>query len=260
MFIERIIYNRLVNGLQPYLDNPKLFRKFLVDGGISAEEAEEGRRYFAGDQTSDPVLDARPPHPIMGFAQPGGPFPAWAVTLGNENTAQDYLGEDGSGRDEYGEIYEDPETGELIDAKVRRWDHRYDVFTYVDHPDAALYYYELCKKILVSGRSVFQQADLDEITYQGAELAPDQKYLPPGIFVRRFSVQLKSDFEYSDELPAQVGDEEVTATLGVGLGSTVSVAIDDGEQLSEQLTPEQVAAIESIRAGVTTYFVGEDDG
>jgi len=256
MFWERIIYNRLVDGLQPYLDDPRKFKKFLTDNGLLEAEAEEARRYFAGDAVSDPVLEARPPHPIMGYARPGGPFPTWAVTLGNESTDQDYLGEDGSGRDDDGEIYIDPETGVPIDWKIRRWGHRYDVLTYVDHPDVCRYYYELCKHILVSGRSLFQSEDLDEITYQGAEMAPDPRYLPPNIFVRRFSISLRADQTYKDEVP-----EGSTATLGVGLGRQIEAFIDDsGEPLSAELTDAQLQAIAKIISGVTTYFEGETDG
>ena len=263
MFIERLIFNRLTDGLQKYIDDPRLYKAFLIDGGLLEEEAEEARRYFAGDATVDPPIEAKPPHPIMGYARPGGPFPAWAVTLGNESTVQDYLGEDGSGRGLDGEVLIDFETGEPIDAKVRRWEHRYGIITYTDHPDVALYYYELCKYIMVSGRSVFQLADLDEITYQGAEIAPDARYLPPDVFARQFSVQLRSDFEYQDELPevSEEREEELggTPTLGADVGRRVDIAVDYDDKPSDNLTAEQVAAIEAIRAGVTTYFVGDDD-
>jgi len=111
--------------------------------------------------------------------------PVIAVVLGSESTVLDYLGEDGSALDEEGEEYFDDE-GNLVDAHVRRWEQRYDLYVYAEHPDEALYLYQLAKQIMVSGRGEFQAAGLDEITYSGAELAPDPRYMPSEMFTRRF--------------------------------------------------------------------------
>jgi hypothetical protein len=63
-----------------------------------------------------------------------------------------------------------------------------------------------------------QAKDIEEITYTGAELAPDTRYMPDNIFVRRFSIDCKSDQNYQDR-----GD-------GVGVGDRVSAMQDDGGQ------------------------------
>jgi len=244
-FVERIIFDRLTDGLQPFLDDPKLFERFLINGGLTAVEAANARTYFEGDALADPVIEPRPPHPIMGYARPGGPFPAWAITLGTEDTGDPYLGDEASSLDDEGNMFVDEE-GNLVDCKIRRWNHRYDVFTYTDHGDVCLYYYQLAKHILVSGLTIFQAADLDNFGFSGAELAPDPRYLPPNIYVRRFSITLQADQDYS-------------LSAADATGRRVSAVVSDDEALSGALTPVQVEAIEAIRAGITTYFEGDED-
>jgi hypothetical protein len=203
-FVERILFDRMTNGLAVFTTDSSLFEQFLIDGGLTSDEASRAREAF----------EEKPPHAIHGYARDGGPFPAWALTLGTEGTEVDYLGEDASGRDELGELYLDDD-GNPVDCHIRRWAKRYDIFVYADHPDQCLYYYQLLKHIMVSGRSELQQQDLDQITYAGAELAPDPRYLPSNMFVRRFSINLQSDESYNEKLLPGVGPAKQVEAFAV---------------------------------------------
>ena len=237
-FVERIIYNQIKLGLQPFIDDPKLYEQFLLLGGLDADEALRAREYFV----------EHPPHLIMGYARDGGPFPAWALVLGSESVTQDYIGEDGTGRDDEGLLFMDDD-GNVVDAHVRRMTKRYEIYIYTDHPDITIYYYQLLKHICMASRTAFQQADLDEMVYDGADLAPDERYLPSNVYVRRLGMTVRADEEYFEPLKS-----------GVGAGARVSgIAVDDGHSL----IPEEIVAvgpdgqpISAIKTNIITYVPG----
>jgi hypothetical protein len=246
-WVERIVYEHLVEALQEYIDDPTLYRQFLLDGGLSEAEAVSAMLYFEGDPSAAPPWDQpRPPKPVMGYARSDGVFPCWAVVLGTEGNDSDYVGEDAAGLDEEGELTTDT-LGNPVDVHIRPWAHRIDIITYADHPDIALYYYQLSKQILVSGRSAFQILDLDEITYSGRELMPDPRLLPSTMWMRSLSMSVKSDQEYNEKLRP-----------GVGIGKKIAAYVSDGESLAAGLTDDQIAAIQSIVAKVTTYYEGDE--
>ena len=239
MFIERIIFQLVEEGIAWYAANPARYERFLIAGGLTETEAVAARQAFV-DQ---------PPTAIHGYARQGGPFPCLALVLGGENTAQDWVGEDVSPLGSDGEPCLDPETNEVGDYKGRRWEHRFDWFVYADHPDLTLYYYYLLRRIMVGLRSQLQAEGLDEITYQGAELAPDPRYMPSDMFTRRFSITLRADELYIERHQP-----------GVGLGRSIRGlrTEDEGSPLSDALTAEQQAELAGVTYGVTTYTEDED--
>lgn len=212
IFIERIIYRELRAGLDRLIAKPDIYEGFLLDGldaeDLSGAEAEDARDEAARARQ---VFEANPPEVIHGYARVDGVFPCYAIVLGSESTDADFLGEEAM--DSYLADYEDDDSrrvyldgdGDRVDYHVRRWGHNFDVYTYADHPDLCLYYYYLCKQILAEARSDFLTADLDEIVYTGAELAPDTRYLPSGMFVRRLGVKLASDQVYRELVRPGIG-------------------------------------------------------
>ncbi|MBT8428503.1 MAG: hypothetical protein KJN79_01185 [Gammaproteobacteria bacterium] len=228
IFIERVIYRELKAGVDRMVADPALFEKFILSGLIyegmdlsalqeAEDEASRARQAFVAD----------PPTVLHGYARVDGVFPCYAITLGGESTDQDYIGEDAMDSyladpidDDSRELYRDSD-GNRLDPHIRRWGHNFDVFTYVDHPDSCLYYYYLAKQILAEARSAFIFADLDDINYNGADLAPDTRYLPSGMFVRRLGIKLMSDQEYFE-----------TTRPGVGQATSIAgahVAEDDND-------------------------------
>lgn len=232
MFVERILFNVVEERLQWYINDPKRYKQFLLDGGLTETEAENAREAF----------ESRPPTTIHGYARQGGYFPCFALVLGNESTAQDYLGETVMGFDEDGEYYVDVNTGDRVDIHSRRWENRYDWYVYADHPDSCLYYYYLLRHIMLSSLTRLQDSDLDEITYSGAELAPDPRYLPSDMFTRRFTVTLRSDEPYVEDFKPSIGQ-----------GASIEGIAIDTDGTSDELTDEQQAELSAAKFNVSTY-------
>ena len=121
--------------------------------------------------------------------------------------------------------------GNRIDVHSRRWEHRFDLFVYANNADVCSWLYGYLKETCLRARSAWVQADLDEIQLSGAELAPDPRYLPADIYVRRFSISCRSDSPYAESLHPGIGpgttaggmftDDGVEATDGTRRGVTV---------------------------------------
>lgn len=212
IFIERIIYRELKTGLDRMIANPDLYEQFILEGLTTDDLTPAELAQVAAEATrARQAFEDNPPTIVHGYARIDGVFPCWAIVLGTESTDADYLGEDGMDSylddpmdDDSRQLYLDSD-GNRVDPHVRRWGHNYEIYTYVDHPDLCLYYYYLAKQLLAEARSSFQVADLDEITYTGADLAPDTRYLPSGMFVRRFGIKMASDQVYNERVRQGVG-------------------------------------------------------
>lgn len=232
---ERLIYAVIEAGLSYYTeDSGQRFERFLrEDLRLSVAEAAKGKVYFAGGTNSEgDTIEARPPTLIHGYARTGGPFPCWALTLGGENVAQRFLGDDAVPLDEDGDRIFDPETGEVVDPKVRYVTYTFNVLVIAEHPDVTLWYYSLLKAIILSQREAFLNQDLSVPEISGADLAPDPRYLPHDMFARQLTIT--------------VDGEEYWAEARTGFGGSVSIAIDDtGTEATE--------GEGSVTAKVTTF-------
>lgn len=193
--VERTLFTVINDQLDWYKAKPERFERFLMDRqGLSLAEATKARLYFEGGTTDDgEEVEARPPTLIHGYARPGGPFPCWAMTLGSERVATDYLGKDASFLDSDGEHYFDPETGAVVDPKVRRMEYRFDILVITDHPDVTVWYYHLLKNIVMSQQDVLEGLDVEDLVFTGADMAPDPRFLPDTMYGRVFQVTVQGD-------------------------------------------------------------------
>lgn len=239
--VERRLYRIAEAGLAFFTeDSGQRFERFLMSDtgmGLTAAEAAKGRLYFAGGTDDDgDTVEARPPTLIHGYARPGGPFPCWALTLGSERTAREYLGDDAVPLDEDGDRFLDPETGDVVDLKIRRVNYNFNILVISDHPDITVYYYQLLKNILLSQYRITPDNELDDLDLSGQDMAPDPRYLPSDVFARILTVTV--DF-----------DECWTEPIDGGFAQTVgAIAIDD--------TGENVTSgddVGSVTAKVTPY-------
>lgn len=234
IFIERIIYEILDNAITRITNDTNIFKNFLINGGISEEEAKRQVTNFTN----------RPPVVVHNYARLEGPFPCFAIVLGGENNDIDYLGEDDTALDSDGE-YQVDEDGNLIDPHIRRWSHAYTIFVYANHPDTCLYYYYLVKQILQESRSLMQNEDLDEFVFNGADLAAQAQYMPADMFARQFTIACKSDDTYNE-----------TFRPGIGLGRSI-----EGIHVSEDNEPNELGGApgdDGVKRNITTYNTEED--
>jgi len=234
---ERIVYDVIQEGLAFFKDEPARYEAFLLrELRLDAEEAANARIYFGGGTLSDgTVVEARPPTLIHGFARTGGPFPCYALMLGSERTAQEYLNEDGLPVDEEGNVFLD-EDGDRADAKIIRMAYTFNVHVIADHPDVTLYYYNLLKRIIHRQHGKFEENDLGDPQLTGADLMPDPRLLPHDVFARQLTIQIE-------------GEECWTEAELDGYGTSVGgLHRDDGDSAT--------AGAGSTDASITTYAAG----
>jgi hypothetical protein len=223
-----------------FVDAPDALERWALDSlELTAAEAAKLRLYFAGGTNSDgDTIEAQPPILVHGYPRVDGPFPCWALTLGAETIEQDYLGKDAPFLDSEGELHFDARSGDVVDPKVRRLQYRYEILIITDHPDITVYYYHLLKLILMAGQRDLEASNVEDMGLSGADMVPDPRYLPPGVFARILTVIVS-------------GDETWCESLRGAYARSISIALDD---TGEGVTAGD--AIASVTAGVTVYTEG----
>jgi hypothetical protein len=192
--LERILYDIVKAGLDWFIAQPARFERWCVESLLlTEEEAEKLRIYFQGQPTASPPVLAKPPHLVHGYARTGGPFPCVSLTLGSEDIATDYLNRDASLLDSEEEYYLDPESGEVVDPKIRRLRYTFNFMIHADHPDVCIVYYHLIKFILMSAHDTLEANDVEDLIFNGRDLAPDPRYLPDDLFTRLLTVTVEGD-------------------------------------------------------------------
>lgn len=170
-----------------------------------------------------------PPTILTGYARSEGPFPAWAVVLMGDNPNQDYLG--------LGERLEDTDLDELFDDEVGRvrTSGVFGIHVYAQHPDVCLAHYRVLRYILNLGRKWLIGRGLQEPQLTGAELAPDPRYLPDQLFVRRLTltVEFEETWKADDAVAAALYTPTVRLSPEGGLRIAHEDADVDGDGLPD---------------------------
>lgn len=185
---ERLFKNVLEEGLQEFVDNPVLLERFFQHECQLAEaEAKIVRAYFT--MRPDEGQHGGPPSIIYGYPRSTGPFPCWAILLLGDRSKQRFLGDDAGTAppmDTEEDLEEDPAIG-----LVRLAEYTIGLDVYVpDHPDVCIYYYNLLRHIVFQAVPTLQAAPnyLENVEFSGADIAPDPRYLPENMWIRRMTV------------------------------------------------------------------------
>lgn len=179
--IERHIKSVLEDGIAALVENKKLIVELFVEQHeLDVEEATQIANFFV----------EAPPTVVLGYARGDTSFPCYSVVLADENESQDFIGY---------QLDHDEERG--IDNVGALFDHVYSIIVYAQNPDAALYYYEVLKYLMILAvvRS-FQNLNLMNVKFSGAELAPDQTTMPAGLYLRRFTMRASREYNLPDLL------------------------------------------------------------
>lgn len=187
MMTERILYQILAAGREQVNENPGFLDQFFSDGvGLSDEEIAQIKTYWAGVEAVDPDGSAQKGVSIIHqFPRDTTRFPCWAIVLVGESEGDRVLG------DEAGIIGDDGE-----DVLTSFWDRTYAIFTYARHPLICLYYHELLRFFVTRGRPFLKsEAGGSNLNtkFSGGDMAPDPRYVPADMFVRRFQVDLTQE-------------------------------------------------------------------
>lgn len=211
MMVERILFEVINAGLEWYKDKPERFERFLREKQeLSADEAATGRLYFEGGTADDgSTVTAKPPTLIHGYARTGGPFPCWALVLGAEQIATDYLGKDAPFLGSDGEYFRDTETGAVVDPKARRMRYTFNVMVHADHPDVCIWYYHLLKSIVMESQDTLESRDVEDLEFSGQDMAPDPRYLPADMFTRMLQVVVQGDEVWCERSFPEPGAKQV---------------------------------------------------
>lgn len=201
---ERVLHQVLTESLEQLLEQPTALQAFLDTLPLDAVLGEPAAvrdliRSFA--QQTRPV--------IHGYARAETAFPVWAIVLAGEQEDLRALGDESA---------DDDDRGQPVMASV--WNSNYQILVYSQAPDVTLYLYQLVRAILLTRRhELIRRAGLMNIsTIQGAELSPDQLYLPEFLWVRVASLTAVAEQRGISLLgppPGQAQDLPPRTILGV---------------------------------------------
>lgn len=141
-----------------------------------------------------------PPSIIQGYPRVDAPFPLFALVLTGDQESHRYLGT-GEHDAPSGFGSDDPEViGTKDHAEFNQWtEATFGIFVYAEHPDLCAWYYRILRRIMNVGIRFLVKEGLDNPTISGAELAPDPRYTPDNLFVRRLTLKVEYDEEWRDD-------------------------------------------------------------
>lgn len=182
--IQRILYDVLKRGIELVNEQPEILED-LFEENYSLTRAEvDGIKQFFREQT---------PNVIHGWARSDSEFPLYAIVLVRESEAQHVMGDDAG----QVEALDDPDFG--ADCYTAIWEHHYDVMCFAEHPDSVQYMYEVAKSAFFAAESTFLSEGLFETHLDGGDVAPDPRYVPEHLFLRRLSFSCQREFLRTDK-------------------------------------------------------------
>jgi hypothetical protein len=109
----------------------------------------------------------------------------------------------------------------------RRVSGLYGVHVYAEHPDICACYYRVARRIMNVGMWRLLEGGLNEPQLAGEDLAPDPRYHPDNLFVRRLSLTVEYEETWNDNDALAAALMEAEAYLPAG-GSVDLFHIDSG--------------------------------
>jgi len=176
---ERTVIEALQTGIAAILADTSILDTILST--VDADELVKVKAFFAD----------HPPAITLGYPRHGASLPLYAVTLGSDNVQADYIGIG----EEAALDADNAVTGNLFG---RRLTASFVVYIYADHPDVCAWYYRVARRILGVATRWFIDRGLTEPTLSGAELAPDPRYIPENVFVRRLTLTVEYEEGWDD--------------------------------------------------------------
>jgi hypothetical protein len=218
--IQRLLYTALKTGLAEIAKDPTILDDIFGSKGmnLAAEEITMIKELFA----------KRPPDVHHGYARADYQFPLYSITLANESETQHFLNDDAGMLDDY----DDPDYG--ADVHATFWEHNFNILCYAEHPEVAIYIYEVGKNILLAANSAMAEAGVFEPKVSGMDLAPDPRYIPDHLFARQISYYCQDelwriDKESKLDKAFKVAGIHLDSTGGVKTLVTVIGSEDDNE-------------------------------
>lgn len=241
MMLERRLFEVLDSGRTHINENPTFIDQFFCGLGLTPAEAASIRTYWLNQDKFWRVgLDNEAYEQVVGvniahqFPRQGDQpqFPGWFIVLMDDKEVDDrgrYLGD---------ELDDVSFNGQLTSLTGSIKQKTFGIFTYATNPDVCIYYYELCRFFLHRNRDYLKGPDIGvlDTAFSGGDMAPDPRYAPENMFVRRFTIETKvlEGFQKADqeERAFKVGGAWVRNPDGLDV-----TTIGDGETISPNVTP-----------------------
>jgi hypothetical protein len=221
--IQRYLHDLLTVGVQTYQADENLLDD-LFDELYELENTEI--------QAIKTYFQSKGLNVINGYPRRTTEWPAVAIILAGESEAEPYVGN-------YAGIIDD---GELQGAEIEGsiWRHHYQLPVATEHPDVTAYLYEMVKSIIFAGLGTLVNQGCFQFTFEGADLAPDSRYMPEQLFVRQLTFGCSREFALIDRQSR--------------LNKAFRIA---GLHVDSSGSPGDVGGVKTL---VTPYAEGETDG
>lgn len=218
-YVERLIYTALADGMAALQRDPRQLDILFRNGGLDRSEAAVLRAAFL----------LKSPMVVHGYPRQDSAFPLFAIILGDEKESQLFLDDSGG--------LLSPEEAQLLgvpgevgaDVRTSVYTHEYNIWTVTYAPDETIAYYAIAKYLLSRKRPFFHQEGIHKVQFSGGDYAPDGRYIPAELFVRRLTMTCESEERFVDP------------DTGEGLIHSVDgIFVDDG---SDQ---ERIGKVETL--------------
>lgn len=185
--IQRYLYTAIQTGIDAIAADPTILDN-LFQKQYSLPDTE-----MAAIKTS--FID-NPVTVSHGYARTSDSFPRIAIILASESD-EIYLSDDVG---QIGEGDLDDEDDEEFGANITgsMWTAVFQLLCYAEHPDVALYLYELTKDVMFASSSYFDSVALQKLGMSGGDLGLDARYEPLHLFVRQVTFRCRYEFTHVD--------------------------------------------------------------
>lgn len=182
--IQRLLYRVLSDGMELVNAQPEILEDLFQENySLSRAEVDEIKRFFR-EQT---------PNVIHGWARSDSEFPLYSIVLVREQETESVLADDA------GQVEDETDPDYQADCYTAIWEHVYDIMCFCEHPDAVQYMYELAKSLMFAAEDYFIEEGLFERHLQGGDVAPDPRYVPEHLFLRRMTFSAQREFLRTDK-------------------------------------------------------------
>lgn len=178
--IQRYLHTVLKQGMEKLRDNPELVEAIFAQYELSTTEVD-------AIKTAMTSLHPKIKHQ---YARIDDTFPVISIVLAGEDETDEVLGDYAQQEDDGSETL------------TSFWTHRYDLLIYTENPDHTQYLYEMVKAIIIA--QDLTEFGLYQTHYSGGDVAPDPRYAPEHLFLRRFSIKGDREF-YSNDPDSALG-------------------------------------------------------
>lgn len=177
---------------------------------LDDDERAKARTYFTD----------LPPKVVMGYPRSTPTFPTYALTLGEDVTDHEYIGQG-----EHALLDDDDvKIGREYNSWVRG---HFVIYVFAEHPDICAWYYRVLRRICRVGMLYLIRRGLDDPGISGSDLEPDPQFNVDTMFRRQVTLEVHYDESWSDTDALWVALNGPLAEDFITSGDQVDVRLED---------------------------------